>query len=95
MTGAGAPAVARGTASSATPPFAALPTAAGLAREHVRAALADWGLSGFADVTELIASELVSNAVTAYARMPASARLPLIRVCLITDGDVLTVEVWD
>jgi anti-sigma regulatory factor (Ser/Thr protein kinase) len=94
MSGAGAPAASR-TASSATPPFAALPTAAGMARGHVRAVLAGWGLSGFADAIELVASELVANAVTASARMPATVRPLLIRLCLFTDGNVLTVEVWD
>ena len=54
-------------AMSATPPFAPLPTAPGLARGHVRAILALWGLGELADTTEMIASELTTNAVNASA----------------------------
>jgi hypothetical protein len=58
---------------SATPPFAALPTAPGLARGHVRATLAEWGLGEFADTAELIASEMTANAVNASAPVQSSA----------------------
>jgi histidine kinase-like protein len=83
------------TATSATPPFAALPTAPGMARGCVQATLAGWRLSKFADVAELITSELVANAVVASAGVPGGPGALVIRVCLITDGNVLTVEVWD
>jgi hypothetical protein len=81
--------------SSATPPFAALDSAPGLARGHVRAALAAWGIARFTDTAVLIASELVSNAVEASARVPFVLGVLVIRVCLITNGDVLTIECWD
>lgn len=45
------------TVMSATPPFAAIKTAPGLARGHVRATLAGWRLGGFADDAETIASD--------------------------------------
>jgi hypothetical protein len=81
--------------SSATPPFAALDCAPGLARSYVRATLAGWGLTAFTDTAVLIASELVSNAVEASAGVPSAVGVLVIRVCLLTDGDVLTIECWD
>jgi len=80
---------------SATPPFAALATAPGLARGHVRAALAEWNLGELADVAALIASEMTANAVNASASAQAAGSVLVIRLCLITNGDVLTIECWD
>jgi anti-sigma regulatory factor (Ser/Thr protein kinase) len=80
---------------SATPPFAALPTAPGLARGHVRATLAEWGLGEFADTAELIASEVTANAVNASAPLQATGTVLVIRLCLVTHGHVLTIECWD
>lgn len=80
---------------SATPPFAALPTAPGMARGFVQAALAGWRLGESSDIAELITSELVSNAVAASASVLGGIGTLVIRVCLITDGNVLTIEVWD
>jgi anti-sigma regulatory factor (Ser/Thr protein kinase) len=80
---------------SATPPFAALPTAPGLARGHTRAALAGWGLGELADTAELIASEMTANAVNASAPAQAAGPVLVIRLCLVTDGDVLIIECWD
>jgi anti-sigma regulatory factor (Ser/Thr protein kinase) len=80
---------------SATPPFAAIKTAPGLARGHVRATLAEWGLGEYADDAQRIASELVANAVNASAPVLASGRMLVIRLCLLTDGGVLTIECWD
>jgi len=90
-----APAPAIRAAVSSTPPFAALPTAPGLARGHVRAALAEWGLSEFADTAELIASEMTANAVNASAPVQTAGTVLVIRLCLVTQGHVLTVECWD
>jgi anti-sigma regulatory factor (Ser/Thr protein kinase) len=90
-----APAPAAPWAASATPPFAAINTAPGLVRSYVRATLSEWGLGEFADDAEMIASELVANAVHASAPVLASGRMPVIRVCLVTDGDALTIECWD
>ena len=66
------PAPVKWVARSATPPFAALPTAPGLARGYVRATLASWGLGELADTAELLASEMTANAVNASASAQAS-----------------------
>jgi anti-sigma regulatory factor (Ser/Thr protein kinase) len=80
---------------SATPPFAALATGPGLARGHVRATLAEWGLGDLAEAAELIASEMTANAVNASAPVQAAGNVLVIRLCLLTDGAVLTIECWD
>jgi hypothetical protein len=43
-------------------PLAALPTAPGVARGHVRAVAREWGLSELSAIAELLVSELVTNA---------------------------------
>ena len=91
----GVPAPVTRTAMSATPPFAALATAPGLARGHVRATLAEWGLGELAEAAELIASEMTANAVNASAPVQAAGDVLVIRLCLLTDGAVLTIECWD
>jgi anti-sigma regulatory factor (Ser/Thr protein kinase) len=93
--GAGVPAPVTRTAMSATPPFAALVTAPGLARGHVRATLAEWDLGELADTAELIASEMTANAVNASAPAQAAGNVLVIRLRLLTDGSVLTIECWD
>jgi hypothetical protein len=80
---------------SATPPFAPLPTAPGMARGHVRATLTGWGLGELADTAEMIASEMTANAVNASAAVQAPGSVPVIRLCLTTDGKTLVVECWD
>lgn len=77
------------------PPFAPLPTAPGMVRAYVASTLAGWGFRELTDVAELVASELASNAVTASGKARNGTETPLVRVCLIIDGDVLTIEVWD
>ncbi|MGW9026650.1 SpoIIE family protein phosphatase [Streptomyces sp. NPDC055722] len=57
------------------------------ARKHVWQALTEWGLEDAAPTTELIASELVTNALR-HARPP-------VRLCLILHGTGLTCEVSD
>jgi hypothetical protein len=86
--------------SSVMPPLAALPTAPSAARAHVRATLAIWRMSGLADALELVVSELVANGVNASADGDgapryAEGRMPVIRLCLLTDGVRLLAEVWD
>ena len=85
------PRLAARPVSSATPPFAALDSAPGLARGYVKATLVGWGLAGFTDAAVLIASELVSNAVEASAKIPVLIGALVIRVCLITAGALLCV----
>jgi len=86
--------------SSVMPPLAALPTAPSAARAHVRAMLAMWRMSGLADALELVVGELVANGVNAStdgegAPRYVVGRMPLIRLCLLTDGKRLVAEVWD
>ena len=86
--------------SSVMPPLAALPTAPSAARAHVRAMLAMWRMSGLADALELVVSELVANGINAStdgegAPRYVEGRMPVIRLCLLTDGVRLVAEVWD
>jgi hypothetical protein len=87
-------------ASSVMPPLAALPTAPSAARAHVRMTLATWRMSGLADVLVLVVSELVANSVNASAEGDGTprymdGRMPVIRLCLLTDGVRLVAEIWD
>jgi anti-sigma regulatory factor (Ser/Thr protein kinase) len=94
-----------GTASSWSllsimPPLGALRTAPSAARAHARAVLASWQMEGLADDLELVVSELVANAVNASASDDgalryAEGRMPVIGLCLFTDGTRLVAEVWD
>ncbi len=86
--------VAKGRLSSSMPPFAALRESPRMARAYASVVLSVWGLGEFSDDAGLILDELVANAVTASERA-GDADILVIRVCLITDGDVLTIEVWD
>lgn len=86
--------------SSVMPPLAALPTASSLARAHVRMTLATWRMSALADALELVISELVANGVNASTDGDGTprymkGRMPVIRLCLLTDGMRLVAEVWD
>jgi anti-sigma regulatory factor (Ser/Thr protein kinase) len=86
--------------SSAIPPLAALPTVPALARVFVRATLHAWHEDSLVQDAELIVSELTGNAVAASAGTDGrpvyvDGRIPVIRVCLLTDGVRLLMEVWD
>jgi anti-sigma regulatory factor (Ser/Thr protein kinase) len=69
----------------------ALPTAVPCARLHTRQLLWEWGLTGLAADTELLVSELVTNAVKATAGQQQAA----IRLQLSCDNTRVRVEVWD
>jgi anti-sigma regulatory factor (Ser/Thr protein kinase) len=69
----------------------ALPTAVPCARLHARHLLWEWGVSGLAADTELLVSELVTNAVKATADQQQAA----IRLQLLSDSASVLVEVWD
>ncbi|WNI19793.1 ATP-binding protein [Actinacidiphila sp. ITFR-21] len=81
--------------------LAAVPTAAGDSRAFVRQQLGRWELAEQTDAAELIASELVTNAVTqARSARDAAARAAVrghhvIGVQLRATGTGLFVEVWD
>jgi anti-sigma regulatory factor (Ser/Thr protein kinase) len=76
-------------------PLAALPTAPGVARGHVRSVAREWGLAGLAETAALLASELVTNAVQASDRLETTAGLPVIRLQVSSDGTALVIHVWD
>jgi anti-sigma regulatory factor (Ser/Thr protein kinase) len=70
----------------------ALPTAVPCARLHARLLVWEWGLDGLAATTELLVSELVTNAVQATAGQDDPTA-----VCLQLFGDQarVRIEVWD
>lgn len=67
------------------------PIAAGQARAHVGAKLAEWGLEALTMTTELLASELVGNVIR-HARGPISLRLlrGSVLTCEVSDGSLTT-----
>jgi anti-sigma regulatory factor (Ser/Thr protein kinase) len=83
---------------STLPPLAALPTAPACARGHVRAVAGEWGLPNLADTAELVASEVVTNAVQASERLRLRTDLaivPVIRLWLVSDQISMVIRVWD
>ena len=70
----------------------ALPTAVPCARLHARQLVWEWGLNGLAASTELLVSELVTNAVKTTAGKNDEAA-----ICLQFSGDNtrVLIEVWD
>jgi anti-sigma regulatory factor (Ser/Thr protein kinase) len=78
--------------------LAALPTAVPCARLHVQSVACEWGLPDLADTAELLASELMTNAVQASKRLktkPGLAIVPVVRLRLISDGTSLVIHIWD
>ena len=69
----------------------ALPTAVPWARLHARHMLWEWGLNGLAQDSELLVSELVTNAVKATAGRDEEA----VRLRLSGDSARVLIEVWD
>ena len=69
----------------------ALPTAVPCARLHARHVLREWGLNGLASDSELLVSELVTNAVKATAGRDEAA----VRLRLSGDSTRVLIEVWD
>jgi hypothetical protein len=101
------PAGSRGTAAAAWPlfsglgPLGALPTVPRLARTYTALVLGAWGLGSLAEDSQAIVSELATNAVRAATSedggpaYSADGRLPVIWVRLMTDLELLGIEVWD
>jgi anti-sigma regulatory factor (Ser/Thr protein kinase) len=73
----------------------ALPGAVPCARGHVRAVAREWGLDDISDTAELLASELVTNAVRASDLLTATRGLPVVRLWLASDQLSVIVHVWD
>jgi anti-sigma regulatory factor (Ser/Thr protein kinase) len=74
--------------------LAALPTAPGVVRGHVRSVAREWGLADLGDTAELLASEIVTNAVQASARL-RTAGPAVIWVWIISDRVSMVIHVWD
>jgi anti-sigma regulatory factor (Ser/Thr protein kinase) len=87
--------------SSVLPPMGALPTAARMARMHVRDTLREWDLPELSEDCELITSELVTNAVRRahdpVTGRPAyvAGRLPVLQLGLFSDRSAVLITVWD
>lgn len=81
-------------------PLGALPTAPACVRAHVRNTLAEWRMTSLIDTTELVASELATNAIQASTDeggqpIYAGGRMAVIFVRLLSDRSRLVLEVWD
>jgi anti-sigma regulatory factor (Ser/Thr protein kinase) len=74
--------------------LAALPSAVPCARGHVRSVAHEWGVAELADTAELLASELLSNAIQASGRL-RTAGSPVVRLWVTSDGESLVIRVWD
>jgi anti-sigma regulatory factor (Ser/Thr protein kinase) len=74
--------------------LAALPTAPGVARGHVRSLAREWGLADLGDTAELVASEIVTNAVEASVCL-RTAGPPVIRIWITSDRVSMVIHVWD
>lgn len=81
------------------PPMAALPTAPGAARGYTENALASWGMSVLSDLTALVVSELVANAVKASTAQGGpvyiDGRVAVVRLVLLSDRRSVVAEVYD
>jgi hypothetical protein len=64
------------------------------ARAHARAVLAEWGLAELAETTELLVSELTSNALQASRVLPQPLPSP-VRLWLWANRLGVSVTVWD
>jgi anti-sigma regulatory factor (Ser/Thr protein kinase) len=69
-------------------------TAARTARGHVEAVLTEWGLGELSDVTELLVSELMTNAVLATQALNAPLPFP-VRLWVHATRKRVLVTVWD
>jgi len=86
--------------SGALPPMGAMRSVPAIARAHVATMLTGWQLSGLAASSELIVSELATNAVRASTTaggfpVYVRGRMPLVRVAVLSDGRRALIEVYD
>lgn len=72
----------------------ALPTAVPCARLHVRHVVREWGLGDLSDTSELLASELVTNAVRASGQLRTPEQ-SVVQIWLISDQISVVIHVWD
>jgi hypothetical protein len=80
----------------------AFPSAVPSSRLHARLVVAEWGLGELAEVVELIASELVTNAMYASQGLFGNRFLgrwspgpPPVRLWLQADNERVLIQVWD
>jgi hypothetical protein len=80
----------------------ALPSAIPCARLHTTQILWEWGLGEFIETTELVVSELITNAQKVSASFTGSRfdgrwrpGVPPVRLSLCSDKERVLVEVWD
>lgn len=73
--------------------LAALPVAPSRARMHARAMLGEWGMKALSDETDLVITELTTNAVQASEQL--QEHLPAIKLWLLSDAVRLVIVVWD
>lgn len=81
-------------------PLGALNTAPGCARAHLRDTLAEWGLTAYEEVAELLTSELVTNAVLASTDeqghpVYVNGHMAVVIFRMIANRDGLVLEAWD
>ncbi|WP_405145739.1 ATP-binding protein [Sphaerisporangium sp. NBC_01403] len=80
--------------------FLAHPNAPSQARRHVRAVLSNWDIHELIDTAELIASELVTNAIRAVQDIgthnePAHGSAEIVWIDLYLQDANVVLEVWD
>src|ERR1700733_7594792 len=78
--------------------LAALPTAPACARGHARIMLLEWGLASLSEATELVVSELTTNAVQASrTSVPGEDNVvvPVVHLWLASEYTSVSVNVWD
>jgi anti-sigma regulatory factor (Ser/Thr protein kinase) len=69
-----------------------LPSAAPRARLHTSQVLRKWDLDDLGEPTELVVSELITNAIHASGLVSADT---CVRLWLFSDGTLVVVHVWD
>jgi anti-sigma regulatory factor (Ser/Thr protein kinase) len=72
--------------------FAALPSAVPCARLHTRQVVGEWGLEPLADDAEILASELLGNAIKASWSLSGAG---LVALRLLASRQRLLIEIWD
>ena len=76
------------TSSNSVPSSAQFPCA----RLHARHVLWEWGIGSLGDSTELLVTELITNAVRASRAM---TRVSAVRLWLVSDSAQILILVWD
>lgn len=81
-------------------PLGALKTAPGCARAHLRETLAEWEMTAYQEVAELLTSELVTNAVLASTDehghpIYVNGHLAIVIFRMLAYRDALMLEAWD